>query len=69
MAGANYRKADTLNAELAKAHAYSTTEQKGVTTWLGRRNDAAHGNYSEYDRREVSLTMGGINGFMTRFPA
>jgi hypothetical protein len=69
MAGGNYKKADTLNADLTKAHAYGKTEQKAVTAWLGRRNDAAHGNYSEYDHKDVHVAMEGIQAFMTRFPA
>ena len=69
MGGANYKKADTLNVDLAKAGAYGKTEQKTVTAWLGRRNDAAHGNYDEYDHKDVHVAMEGIEAFMTRFPA
>jgi putative aminopeptidase FrvX len=69
MAGANYKKAETLNADLTKVEAYGKTEQKAVTALLGRRNDAAHGNYSEYDHKDVHVAMEGIRAFMTRFPA
>jgi len=69
MAGANYKKADTLNAELAKALVYGKTEQKAITAWLGRRNDAAHGNYNEYEAKDVHLAMEAIQTFLMRFPA
>jgi hypothetical protein len=43
--GGRHKKADQLNAELAGEAVYGRTEQKNVTAWLGRRNEAAHGNY------------------------
>ena len=63
------RKADQLNAELAKVHVYSKLDQKNVTAWLGLRNNAAHGNYSEYTRDQVRLLVASIRDFITRFPA
>jgi hypothetical protein len=63
------KKADTLNAELAKAGAYKGIDQKSVTAWLGLRNDAAHGNYSAYDKNQVSLMISGIRDFIARTPA
>ena len=43
------KKADSLNAELAKAGVYTKLDQKNVTAWLGLRNHAAHGDYDKYD--------------------
>ena len=63
------RKADTLNADLVKASAYSKLDQKNITAWLGLRNDAAHGNYSEYDKQQVKLLINSIRDFITRNPA
>ena len=63
------KKADTLNAELAKARAYAGIDQKSVTAWLGLRNDAAHGNYSAYDKNQVALMISGIRDFIARKPA
>ena len=63
------KKADTLNADLVKASAYSKLDQKNVTAWLGLRNDAAHGNYHEYDKQQVKLLINSIRDFITRNPA
>jgi hypothetical protein len=63
------KKADTLNADLVKASAYSKLDQKNVTAWLGLRNDAAHGNYKEYDKQQVKLLINSIRDFITRNPA
>lgn len=59
-------KADQLNAELAKAGAYSKPEQKQVTAWLGLRNEAAHGHYEEYEASQVVQMIGGIRDFIVR---
>lgn len=47
------RKAESLNADLAKAGVYGKLDQKAVTGWLDLRNKAAHGKYSEYTRRRI----------------
>ncbi len=60
------KKADLLNAELAKAKAYEKIDQKNVGAWLGLRNDAAHGNYDKYNSEMVSLLIAGIREFITR---
>lgn len=67
--GGKPKKADMLNAELAKASAYSKLDAKNVTAWLGLRNDAAHGNYSAYDSAQVSILISSVRDFMTRVPA
>ncbi len=61
--------ADLINSELAKAQLYSSMDQKNVTAWLGLRNNAAHGNYQEYDKQQVNLLIAGIRDFITRYPA
>ncbi len=62
-------KLDTMNADLAKSGAYSKNDQKQVTAWAGLRNDAAHGNYSNYGPAEVKLMVAGIRDFISRNPA
>jgi hypothetical protein len=62
-------KLDTMNSDLAKAGAYNKNDQKQVTAWAGLRNDAAHGNYSNYTDGEVKLMVAGIRDFITRNPA
>jgi hypothetical protein len=56
-------KADRLNSELAKASVLTKLDQKNVTAWLDLRNKAAHGNYSEYTKDQVSLLISGISDF------
>jgi hypothetical protein len=67
--GGKPKKADLLNSELVAANAYSKLDQKNVIAWLGLRNDAAHGKYSEYDKAQVSLLIDGVKHFITKFPA
>ena len=67
--GTRPKKADTMNAELAAAPAYSKIDQKNVTAWLGLRNDAAYGNYGEYKPEQVALLVQSVRDFVTRVPA
>lgn len=67
--GTTPKKADVINADLVKAGAYSKLDQKNVTAWLGLRNDAAHGNYTAYDKSQVDLLISGVRDFITRVPA
>jgi hypothetical protein len=60
--------ASNLNQELARAQVYGKSEQKSVTSWLGIRNNAAHGHYSEYDKTQVEHLISGIRAFMLRNP-
>ena len=63
------KKADLMNAELAKASAYSKLDQKNVTAWLDLRNNAAHGKYDVYTGEQVRLLIDGVRDFITRNPA
>ena len=67
--GVRPKKADQMNADLAKAAVYSSMQQKQVTAWLGLRNDAAHGKYGEYGVEQVRLFIDGLRDFMVRTPA
>jgi len=60
------KKADVLNADLAKADVYSKLDQKNVTAWLDLRNKAAHGQYSEYSKEQVDLFCLSLTDFMAR---
>jgi hypothetical protein len=68
-ANGGHKKADTLNAELAKTNVYGLTDQKSVTAWLGLRNDAAHGRYSTYTQQQVLSMIQAVEDFMARHPA
>jgi hypothetical protein len=63
------RKADSLNADLYKATAYNSLDQKAVVAWLDLRNRAAHGHYSTYSAEQVSHMMDGVRAFLLRVPA
>lgn len=67
--GGTWKKADRLNADLAKSGVYGKTEQKSITALLGRRNDAAHGDYDQYRAEDVRLMIEQIQGILSRFPA
>ncbi len=67
--GGKPKKADALNSELCAASIYSKLDQKNVTAWLGLRNSAAHGKYSEYDTAQVKLMISSVQDFITRNPA
>jgi hypothetical protein len=60
------RKADSLNADLAKAGKYTKLDQKSVTAWLDLRNKAAHGKYTEYTKEQVAPMMDGVRNFLSR---
>src|SRR5262249_46662449 len=60
------KKADALNADLAKASVYSKLDQKSITAWLDLRNKAAHGKYSEYTTEQVRLMSQGVTEFIAR---
>jgi hypothetical protein len=60
------RKADTLNADLAKTGKYTKLDQKSVTAWLDLRNKAAHGKYTEYTEQQVGLMLAGVRDFISR---
>jgi hypothetical protein len=60
------RKAESLNADLAKTPAYGKLDQKNVTSWLDLRNKAAHGHYAEYTHQQVELLLASIRDFVAR---
>jgi len=62
------KKASSLNSELAKANVYSKLDQKNVTAWLDLRNKAAHGNYGDYNDKQVELLILGVREFFARLP-
>jgi hypothetical protein len=60
-----FKKADTLNSELAKG-VYGKLDQKSVTSWLDLRNDAAHGHYDKYETEQVRILLLGVRDFIRR---
>jgi hypothetical protein len=62
-------KADVVNVELKKTGIYGGIQQKQVTAWLGIRNAAAHGKYSDYGASDVKSLIDGVGKFADRYPA
>lgn len=62
-------KAEKINQDLASADVYTKLDQKNVTSWLGLRNEAAHGNYDVYTIAQVRLFVSSVQDFITRNPA
>ena len=67
--GERPKTAGQINAELAKAGAYSKLDEKNVTAWLDLRNRAAHGKYASYDKDIVKLVIAGVRNFTAKTPA
>ncbi|NMH89128.1 hypothetical protein [Flavivirga algicola] len=64
-----FKKADSMNIELAKKEVYNKTFQKQVTAWLDLRNNAAHGKYDQFREAEVKLMISGILNFIQLYSA
>lgn len=58
-------KLDTMNAELAKAGAYTKLVQKNVTALADIRNSAAHGKWDEFTESDVKNMIVQVRSFMT----
>lgn len=63
------KRAGAMNADLARENVYSGLDQKSVTSWLGLRNKAAHGEYDAYTGQQVSFLLQQVQDFLTRHPA
>lgn len=60
------KKADTLNADLARAEIYTKLDQKMIIGWLDLRNKAAHGQYDEYTADQVKNLLSSVVEFTAR---
>lgn len=60
------KRADRLNADLAKASVYNMLDHKSVTSWLDLRNKAAHAEYDSYSPEQVRLMLHGVHDFVAR---
>lgn len=60
------KKADTLNADLARAEVYTKLDQKMIVGWLDLRNKAAHGQYDEYTADQVKNLLSSVVEFTAR---
>ena len=67
--GKEYIQADTLNTSLRKKDVYNLTQDKLIVGWLDIRNNAAHGNYTNYDKAQVTSFIDGLKNFINNYPA
>ena len=63
------KKAVQLSQDLRKSGAYSLFDQKQISAWLDVRNNAAHGNYSDYDQDQVGGLIEWLGDFISKNPA
>ncbi len=57
---------DSLNIELAKKKVYSKLDQKQITSWAHIRNNAAHSEYEEYDKKQVKMMLLFVQDFLSK---
>lgn len=62
--GIDHGKLDKMNADLAKAGAYNTTQQKRITALAGIRNSAAHGKPEEFTAADVKGMIDDVERFL-----
>ncbi|MDE0086921.1 MAG: DUF4145 domain-containing protein [Candidatus Poribacteria bacterium] len=55
---------DGMNIDLAKEGIYNKSVQKQITFFAGLRNDAAHGNWNEFDKTNIEAMLKGVRDFM-----
>tara|TARA_R100001369_G_C3302953_1_gene166052 strand:- start:834 stop:1319 length:486 start_codon:yes stop_codon:yes gene_type:complete len=60
-------KAKRINSKPDKVGIYNKIDQNGVTAQLDLRNNAAHGNYSKYDKRQVEMMYDFVLNFISKY--
>lgn len=58
-----------LVQDLSKAGIYNAAQEKILTSLLGVRNLAAHGNYDQYDKKQVTWMLDAVTEFMANHSA
>lgn len=54
---------EPLNTELAKNSVYDKLTQKQITSWADLRNNAAHGHYEKFDKKQVEMMLLFVQSF------
>jgi hypothetical protein len=60
------KKANLLNADLAKAGTYGQLDSKNIIAWFDLRNSAAHGKFDKYNKEQVQTMLNGVTEFIAR---
>lgn len=58
---------EPLNVELAKKEVYNQLIKKQITSWADLRNNAAHGHYEEYDKKQVGDMLLFVQSFSSEY--
>jgi hypothetical protein len=62
--GIDHGKLDKMNADLAKAGAYNSIQQKRITAMAGIRNAAAHGDVEKFNPGDVKGMIDDVERFL-----
>ncbi|MBN3861182.1 DUF4145 domain-containing protein [Pseudomonas frederiksbergensis] len=62
--GIDHGKLDKMNADLAKAGAYNSIQQKRITAMAGIRNAAAHGDVEKFNLGDVKGMIDDVERFL-----
>lgn len=60
-------KLDSMNATLAKSGLYTKLTQKRITAMADLRNSAAHGKWSDFDKKEATTMIRDTRDFMEKY--
>lgn len=55
---------DRMNNDLMQQKVYNVAMHKQIGAWYARRNDAAHGNWTNYNQRDVADMINGVRRFV-----
>ena len=69
MPNGDRKRAQRLCDDLGNAGEISKNDQKNVTAWLATRNSAAHTNYDDYSKDQITLLSMQVRDFVARYPA
>ena len=58
---------NALIQDLQKANAYNKLKANQLRTWASVRNSADHGNFSEFDRKQVEEMVRGVTDFLADY--
>ena len=62
----HFKTGSDFNIDLYKAEVYNKIEMGLVESWQKIRNDAAHGNYDQFNEQQVNYMLQGVKEFIGR---
>jgi uncharacterized protein YutE (UPF0331/DUF86 family) len=58
---------NNLIDDLKKARVYNETKAKQLRAWADIRNRAGHGEFDQFDRKQVQAMITGVRDFLADF--